>query len=105
MSVVEKQDLKAYCLETARRAKAASTELVTVTGAAKNNWLKESARRLRHSQADLIAANDRDLDAASDYGLTDAQIDRLRLTPERIEGIAVGLEEVAALPDPIGEVI
>jgi glutamate-5-semialdehyde dehydrogenase len=105
MSVVETQDLKAYCLATARRAKAASVELVSVNGAAKNNWLKESARRLRQRQAELIAANEQDLDAAADYGLTDAQIDRLRLTPDRIESIAVGLEEVAALPDPIGEVI
>jgi len=105
MSVVEKQDLKAYCLDTARRAKAASAELAIVTGAAKNNWLKESARRLRQRKADLIAANEQDLDAASGYGLSDAQIDRLRLTHESIDGIAVGLEEVAALPDPIGEVI
>lgn len=105
MSVVEKQDLKAYCVDTARRAKAASSELAIVTGAAKNNWLKESARRLRERESHLIAANEQDLEAAPGYGLTEAQVDRLRLTPERIDGIAVGLEEVAALPDPIGEVI
>jgi|CXWL01.1.fsa_nt_gi glutamate-5-semialdehyde dehydrogenase len=105
MSVVEKQDLKAYCLDTARRAKAASAELAIVSGAAKNGWLKESARRLRQRQADLIAANEQDLDAASGYGLRDAEIDRLRLTPAGIDGIAIGLEEVAALPDPVGEVI
>ncbi len=105
MSVVEKQDLKAYCLATARRAKAASAELAIVTGAAKNGWLKGSARRLRQRQADLIAANEQDLDAAPGYGLSDAQVDRLRLTPAGIDGIATGLEEVAALPDPIGEVI
>lgn len=105
MSVVEQQELKAYCVATARRAKAASAELAIVTGAAKNGWLRESARRLRQREADLIAANEQDLDAAPDYGLTDAQIDRLRLTPAVIDGIAVGLEDVAALPDPIGEVI
>ena len=105
MSVVEKQELKAYCVDTARRAKAASAELAIVNGAAKNNWLKESARRLRERQAELIAANEQDLKAAPGYGLTDAQVDRLRLTPDRIDGVAAGLEEVAALPDPIGEVI
>ena len=105
MSVVEKQDLQAYCLDTAERAKAASAELAIVTGAAKNGWLRESARRLRERQTELNLANEQDLAAAPEYGLTDAQVDRLRLTPDRIEGIAVGLEEVAALPDPIGEVI
>lgn len=105
MSVVEKLDLKAYCLDTARRAKAASVELGIIAGAAKNGWLKECARRLRERQVDLIAANEQDLDAAPEYGLTDAEIDRLRLNPKNIDGIAVGLEEVAALPDPIGEVI
>ena len=105
MSVAEKQELKAYCLATARRAKAASGQLVSVTGAAKNNWLKESAQRLRLRQVELIAANELDLDAATEYGLTDAQIDRLRLTPDRIDSIAIGLEEIAALPDPIGETI
>ncbi|MBC8351488.1 MAG: glutamate-5-semialdehyde dehydrogenase [Planctomycetes bacterium] len=105
MSVVEKQDLKAYCLDTARRAKAASAELAMVTGAAKNDWLKESARRLRAREADLTAANDQDLAAAPGFGLTDAQVDRLRLTTDRIDGIAIGLEEVAALPDPTGEVM
>ncbi|MDA1052513.1 MAG: glutamate-5-semialdehyde dehydrogenase [Planctomycetota bacterium] len=105
MSVVEQQDLKAYCRETAGRAKAASAGLAIVTGAVKNHWLKESARCLRERQADVIAANEQDLEAAPGYGLSAAQVDRLRLTPERIEGIAIGLEEVAALPDPIGEVI
>ncbi len=105
MSIAEEQDLQTYCLETAQRAKEASAKLVLVTGATKNRWLKESARRLRERQADIIAANVQDIDAAPNYGLTDAQIDRLKLDQDRIEGIAVGLEEVAALPDPIGEVI
>jgi glutamate-5-semialdehyde dehydrogenase len=60
---------------------------------------------LRQKTPDVLAANERDLKAAPGYGLTPAETDRLRLTPERIEGIAVALEEVAQLRDPIGEVI
>ncbi len=60
---------------------------------------------LRERTDDVIAANQLDIAAAPGFGLTDAAIDRLKLTPSRIESIAVGLEEIAVLPDPIGEVI
>jgi glutamate-5-semialdehyde dehydrogenase len=97
--------LSDYCLDIARRAKAASAELVQVSGKQKNDWLRESATLLRERIDDLAAANQHDLDAAPSHGLTDAQVDRLRLTSDRIEGIAAALEEIAMLPDPIGEVI
>ena len=60
---------------------------------------------LREQAASIQQQNQADIDAAPDFGLTDAQIDRLRLTDERIESITVALEEIAALPDPIGEII
>jgi glutamate-5-semialdehyde dehydrogenase len=105
MSNDESQDLAGYCLDVARRAKAAAARLAVASGAAKNTWLRESARVLRERTALLAEANQRDLDAAPGFGLTEAQTDRLRLSPKRIEEIAVGLEAVAALPDPVGEVI
>ncbi len=105
MAVVEKLNLEEYCLETAQRAKRASVAMALVPSDVKNAWLLEAARRLRASHAELLQANQADIAAAPGYGLTDAQTDRLRLDAERIEGIAVGLEEVAALPDPIGETI
>jgi glutamate-5-semialdehyde dehydrogenase len=71
----------------------------------KNAWLKTSAQLLRAQLDDLLAANAEDLEAAPGFGLSQAQTDRLRLDADRIDGIAVGLEEVAALPDPVGEVI
>jgi glutamate-5-semialdehyde dehydrogenase len=74
-------------------------------GATKNEWLRRSARLLRDQLGELIGANRQDLGAAPGYGLTAAQVDRLTLNSERIESIAVGLEEVAVLPDPVGEVI
>jgi len=101
----EPADLALYCAEMAERAKAAAAQLAVVGGDVKNAWLHRSAALLRDSFDSLQTANDRDLQNAPKYGLTDAQTDRLRLTPERIEGIATALEEVAALRDPIGQII
>ncbi|MBL8828851.1 MAG: aldehyde dehydrogenase family protein, partial [Planctomycetaceae bacterium] len=105
MAVVEATDLQAYCVDLARRAQAASRELVRLSGKQKNRWLRESADRLRAQMAELQAVNAMDLDAAPSFGLTDAQIDRLRLTPKTIESMAAALEEIAAFPEPIGQVI
>lgn len=98
-------DLSAYCTDVARRAKAAAAELAQLKGETKIAWLKRSAELLRENVAAIQTANQRDQGAAPGYGLTAAAIDRLRLTSERIEGIAAALEEVAVLPDPIGQVM
>jgi glutamate-5-semialdehyde dehydrogenase len=98
-------DLDKYCSTVAARAKQASNLLAVAETTAKNQWLRRAAALLREKIDDIEQANARDLSAAPGYGLTDAQVDRLRLTPKRIEEIAAGLEQVAALPDPIGEVI
>jgi glutamate-5-semialdehyde dehydrogenase len=105
MSIATELDLDKYCAEVASRAKRASARLATTSTEIKNQWLRRSAQALRDNDDRIIEANARDLAAAPDYGLTDAEIDRLRLTPKRVEEIAVGLEQVADLPDPIGEVI
>lgn len=105
MSVVEASQLQDYCLDVARRAHRAAAELNSASGEQKQQWLRRGAQLLRERIDALEAANARDLAAAPDYGLTDGQIDRLRLSPERIEGIAAALEEIAALPEPIGEII
>ncbi len=105
MSIAQNRDLQKYCLAVARRAREASRMLATCSGKTKNEWLLESAKQLMEHSAALIAANQQDLDAAPSYGLTDAQTDRLCLTPERIVGIAKGLEVISALPNPVGEII
>jgi glutamate-5-semialdehyde dehydrogenase len=97
--------LRAYCLDLARRAKRAAAELAQVTGGQKQQWLRRSARLLGERSVALAEANRLDIAAAGDFGLSDAQIDRLRLTPPRIDAMAAALEEVAALPEPIGEII
>ena len=105
MSSGEGEDLRQYCVDLARRAKEAAAALATVTGAQKQDWLRRSAGLLRERTGALAEANEADLAAAAGFGLTDAQVDRLRLTPQRVESIAVALEEVAMLPDPVGQVI
>lgn len=105
MAVAEQRDLQAYCLELGRRAKMAAADLAVATGAQKRDFLLQAAKLLRQRDDVLREANELDLQAAPQFGLTDAQVDRLRLTPKVIESMAVGLEEVAALPEPIGEII
>lgn len=105
MAVADQTQLRDYCIDTARRAHAASAELALLSASAKNAWLRRSGVELRERVTDLIAANARDLEAAPSYGFSPAEIDRLRLTPKTIESMATALEEIAALTDPIGEVI
>ncbi len=97
-------DLPAACLDLARRARAASRVLATARGVLKDRWLRRSAEALTGRAAEVLAANERDLAGARDAGLTAAQVDRLRLTPERLRDMAAGLLAVAALPDPVGQV-
>lgn len=98
-------DLAQYALNVGRQARVASRQLAVATGQQKNSWLLLSARRIRQQAQELIAGNLKDVEKAPEYGLSDAQIDRLRLDEARIDGIATALEHVALLPDPIGEVI
>ncbi|MEX0610570.1 MAG: glutamate-5-semialdehyde dehydrogenase [Pirellulales bacterium] len=105
MAVATKLDLDKYCADVAARAKRAAARLAITSSSLKDQWLRRSAEQLRERGDQIREANELDLAAAPGYGLTDAQVDRLRLTPKRIEEIAAGLEQIADLPDPIGEVI
>jgi glutamate-5-semialdehyde dehydrogenase len=98
-------DLQAYCLDMARRAHSAAAQLAVASGADKNRWLRRGVELLRNRSADILAANADDLAGAAKLGLAPAQIDRLKLSPAAVESIAKGMEEVAALPDPVGELI
>src|SRR5262245_50068538 len=97
-------DLAGYCEDLARRARAAAGQLATAAGAAKDRWLHEAARAVEERGAEVLEANAKDLAGARDNGLSPAQIDRLRLTPERLRAAADGLRQVASLPDPVGQV-
>src|SRR5262245_11018739 len=98
-------ELADYCLDVAKRARAASRLLVRLDSETKNAWLRRSAALLRARAAEVIAANAKDLATAPEFGLTDAAVDRLRLDAKGIEAIAAALEEIAGQVDPVGEVI
>src|SRR5262249_25143769 len=68
-------------------------------------WLFRAADLMAERSSDLLSANEHDVHGGEDAGLDKALLDRLRLTPARLDGIAGALREVAGLPDPVGEVI
>jgi len=88
-----------------RAARAAARIVALAAPDQKNGALRAAARVLRERTAGILAANGQDLDAARAAGRPDSFLDRLALDPKRIEGIAKGLEEIAALPDPVGHVM
>ena len=98
-------DVRAAMREIGRLARAAARELANAPAEKKNRALLAAARLLRERSAAILSANALDLAAARAKDLSPAMIDRLALDPGRIEGIARGLEEVAALPDPVGRVL
>lgn len=94
-----------YIEELGYKAKAAEPVIISLKVSEKNAVLAEIAKRLRHDSEALIEANKLDIAAAEQNGMSKAMIDRLTLTPERIEGMADGVDKVIALPDPVGAVI
>ncbi len=88
--------------ELGKKAKLASYELATLTTAQKNNALECIACELENSQADILVANAKDIDAAKKNGITDALLDRLLLTEARLAAIIADVRGVIALPDPVG---
>ena len=101
-TIDETGDLAGYMRGLGEGARVAARELARSGTAARNRALTASAEAIRAGRAELLAANRRDLDAGWD--LESALADRLELTEARIEAMALGLEEIAALPDPVGEV-
>jgi len=98
-------DIKLYVAEKAKKAKTASRQLAILSTEIKNNALFKMAKGLEANAAKLIEVNKMDLVEAENKGLSTAMIDRLTLNPDRIKAMADGLREVAALPDPVGEVL
>jgi glutamate-5-semialdehyde dehydrogenase len=97
-------DIPVYVAEVGRRARAASRATARAATAAKDAALLAAAAAIRREAASLAAAHAKDLEAARAAGHDAAFVDRLALTPKVIESMAVGLEQIAALPDPVGEI-
>jgi len=96
------EDVVALVGELGRRAKAAAVVLRTASTAAKNTALTEAARLIRGEKAAILAANAKDIDAAKKAGMSAALQDRLLLDDARVETMARGLDDIVALPDPVG---
>ncbi len=98
-------DIPAYMAHVGVSARAAATAMAASTTAARNDALRGLASRLRADCAALAQANATDLEAARAVGLAAPLLDRLKLTPQIIDTVAEGCEQIAAMPDPVGEII
>lgn len=97
------ESVESMVLGIAKKARTASLALATLDTEAKNRVLQTLAELIEANEANLIETNKKDLEAGEEAGLTQALLDRLTFTPERIAGMAEGVRQVAALPDPVGE--
>nr|WP_315459005.1 glutamate-5-semialdehyde dehydrogenase [uncultured Sphingorhabdus sp.] len=91
--------------EMTGKARTAYRRMAAASDAEKANGLTHAAHALRAHAPQIAAANDRDMAAGEQAGLSSAMLDRLRLDADRIEGMASAIEQVAALADPVGEII
>ena len=97
-------DIKQYMQQVGQQARAASRQMARASTNAKDTALLAIAAELEWNTEQLIEANGKDLKAGEERGLDAALLDRLELNRERIAGMSEGLHQIAALPDPVGEV-
>ena len=98
-------DLREQVHDAARRARVAARALASMRTADKNRGLHSAADTVLRDTGAILAANAEDVATARSGGAPEAMIDRLALTPQRVDGIVAGLRQVAGLPDPVGEVL
>ncbi|MBI5056903.1 MAG: glutamate-5-semialdehyde dehydrogenase [Nitrospirae bacterium] len=98
-------DIKSFVLKKAKEAKEGARAIAKISSERKNAALIKMAEALKKKTKELQRENKKDLVAAQKKGLSKAMIDRLTLTTQRIDDMAKGLIEIAALPDPVGEII
>ena len=98
------QDIDVYMQQVGERARAASRVIASLNAGHKNQALLAIAAAVDAARDALLIANRKDLDAGRDKGLDPAMLDRLELTPERIDAMIEGLQQVAGLNDPVGEI-
>ena len=97
-------DIQHYMQKVGRQAREASRAIARADSKVKNDALRTIAAAIRRESAALIAANQEDLAAARAAGLEPAMLDRLTLGGKGVAAMAEGVEQVAALPDPVGEI-
>ncbi len=99
------EGVAALMQDIGKRAKKALAMLMKATTDQKNTALSEAAASLRRRQNEILSENAKDMAAAEEKGLSKAMLDRLLLTEDRVEAMAKGLEDIAALDDPVGTVM
>ncbi|MDH3445887.1 MAG: glutamate-5-semialdehyde dehydrogenase, partial [Deltaproteobacteria bacterium] len=100
-----KTSIKDQAMKLGKRAKAAARQLAPLSSAEKNRALQFMAQRLETESDFLVKENNKDLECAKQNGLSGAVLDRIALNPGRIQTMANGLRDVAALPDPVREIV
>ena len=98
------ESIRAWIDASGRNARLASKEIAQASTGTKNAALEAMAQRISSDAQNILAANAKDLDAAHASGLSSALLDRLELTPDRVNAMAEGLTQIAALPDPVGQI-
>ncbi|TCP40901.1 glutamate-5-semialdehyde dehydrogenase [Rhodovulum marinum] len=101
----DETDIPAMMSDLGTRAKAAAAELAFADPVAKTRALEAAAEAVAAREAEILEANEKDMEFGRDKGLSPAMLDRLKLDPARIGGIVAGLRTVAAQPDPVGKVM
>lgn len=97
-------EIRDWMDNTGRNARAAAQVIARAPTGAKNRALQAMAQRIENDREQILEANAADLEAANATGLSSALLDRLELTPERVSAMAQGLNQIAALADPVGEI-
>jgi len=105
MAVSTTSNLQEELQQAGRQARRAANALRSVSRSVKDAALREIAHRFRQNASRIHAENAKDLEAGKEKGLTSAMLDRLALTDKRLEAMAAGLETVAVLPDPVGDIV
>ena len=96
--------IRAWIDTSGRNARLASKEIAQASTGTKNAALEAMAQRISSDTQNILAANAKDLEAAHASGLSSALLDRLELTPDRVNAMAEGLTQISALPDPVGQI-
>lgn len=96
--------IRAWIDTSGRNARLASKEIAQASTGTKNAALEAMAQRISSDAQNILAANAKDLEAAHASGLSSALLDRLELTPDRVNAMAEGLTQISALPDPVGQI-
>ncbi|USG61697.1 glutamate-5-semialdehyde dehydrogenase [Sneathiella marina] len=101
----ENDTIASMMQDLGRRAKNAAKSLAMASTDAKNSALRKAATAMRDRSAEILAANSTDMTAAREKGISAAMLDRLELTEDRIGAMASGLDAIADLPDPVGDIM